>query len=251
MPDRNFQPKLAGNGVTLHRAAAFSIGLAGEPEPARIASLTALLNSPPQCSGKPLSGRRSVIHGQLPGIGPVVVKQYHRGGLLRHVNRRTYLRLGKSRCRAEFERLRQVRAVGIRAPCPVAFATRGTLLYHAWLVTRKLAVRGSLAEIGRIDRDAAERSLVALAAQLHLLVRHRIFHVDLHPGNVLVGTDGSVYLIDFDKSRRFRGPAPALLDRYRSRWRRAVSKHRLPSYLAEWMEAAPVDWTGQGQRPGH
>jgi 3-deoxy-D-manno-octulosonic acid kinase len=69
--------------------------------------------------------------------------------------------------------------------------------------------------------------------QLYLLIEEGIYHVDLHPGNVLVDNNHNVYVIDFDKARCWTGPKNELRDLYLHRWRRAVIKHNLPETLSE------------------
>lgn len=56
-------------------------------------------------------------------------------------------------------------------------------------------------------------------------------------GNVLVYPEQSVYLIDFDKARHFKGSASDLRKAYICRWRRAVIKHGLPEVLSEYVSA--------------
>lgn len=199
-------------------------GPSGAEPPGKGASATAVLR-----------GRAPVFTIDLAGVGPVVVKAYARGGVLRHLNTRRYLRWGKSRAEREFETLRAVRALGVNAPEPVAFASHGRIWYQAWLVTRRIAHRTSLAELGRSDEDAARDLTFKLVDQLSVLIRHGIFHIDLHPGNVLVGEDDSLHLLDFDKARSFFGSKNKLRDLYLRRWRRAVIKHGLPEALTEVM----------------
>jgi predicted unusual protein kinase regulating ubiquinone biosynthesis (AarF/ABC1/UbiB family) len=76
-----------------------------------------------------------------------------------------------------------------------------------------------------------------LIDQVSTLIQNNIFHVDLHPGNVLVGRGGRVFLLDFDKARIARGNKNKLRDHYLSRWQRAVIKHGLPDMLSEMLAA--------------
>ena len=54
---------------------------------------------------------------------------------------------------------------------------------------------------------------------------------------MLVDHEDQVYLVDFDKAKRFSGPLNELRDHYLCRWRRAVIKHELPETLSEMMSA--------------
>lgn len=196
-----------------------------------------------------LNGRTQILAKELPGAGRVVIKAYHRGGLLRHINRRTYLGPGKPRSQAEFERLQQVRRLGVNAPEPLAFAVRGKLLYHAWLITKELPDARPLSAISLDAPLAAAAAMPALTGQVKRLIRSRIHHVDLHPGNVLLDSQDRVYLIDFDQARTSRSSAQKLARRYCRRWQRAVLKYSLPRELVEhFQEGLGCHAAGAGRR---
>ncbi len=178
-----------------------------------------------------LDGRSSVTRMDLAGVGPVVVKPYTRGGFIRRFNHRTYLRAGSPRCRKEYTLLGHLQNLGLRVPTPVAFAYAGTLLYHAWLVTKEIQNTLPLTGLGNVDPDRCGRGMQDVGRQLSILIKNRVLHVDLHPGNVLVDPDGRAYLIDFDKARKWRWGSDRLRRRYRNRWQRAVAKHGLPKIL--------------------
>ncbi len=199
------------------------------------ALVTAFLSAEQQTEGV-LNGRGRLPVMVLPGVGPVVVKPYLRGGMLRHINRRTYLGPGIPRSQVEFERLQFVRRIGVNAPEPLAFAVKGRVLYHAWLITQQLPDVRSLADISRSSAKEAAAYLPQVAEQIRRLIDHRLHHVDLHPGNVLIDSRHKVFLIDFDKAR-FTGMAPERLARlYRRRWHRAVLKYDLGKELNEGLD---------------
>jgi 3-deoxy-D-manno-octulosonic acid kinase len=183
----------------------------------------------------PLGGRNCIAVGEVPGVGSVVARQYMRGGFLRFVIEALYFRFGKTRGEREFGVLHQARSVGVNVPDPLGFAVRGGLFYEAWLFTREIPETKSIVEYAFEHEDGLPQLIDALLAQVVLLIRNRIFHVDLHPGNVLADRAGKVYLLDFDKAVHFRGTLNDLRDRYLCRWRRAVIKHQLPDVLAELM----------------
>ena len=142
-----------------------------------------------------------------------------------------YLNLGKPRPRIEYEQILKAREVGISAPEPICFAVRGNALYTGWLMTREIERPQSLAQISMKDTGAAVSLVKKLIPQILLLLDNRIYHKDLHPGNVLVDEKNRVYLIDFDNAAFFKGNKQALLKKYLSRWGRAVAKHNLPEAL--------------------
>lgn len=196
-------------------------------------ALLGLFNQPVKGLRSALQAENCIIRSTIPGIGPVVVKHYRRGGWLRRLISRHYLRWGAARSEREYVLLQQVREVGVNAPDVIAHASRGLLFYQAWLVTREISDTVTLADLSCTDLPRAEAALDLMMRQLYLLIEAAIFHVDLHPGNVLVDPNGKVYLIDFDKAQSWEGSKNKLRDLYLCRWRRAVIKHQLPEILSE------------------
>jgi len=210
-------------------------------------ALAACLSEPPQeaVSGI-LPGRAGIQTVALEGIGRVVIKPYFRGGMLRHFNRRTYIRIGRTRAQAEYESLRRIRAMGVNAPEPVAYISCGHLFYHAWLATKALEAVKSLAEISKTAPERVPPLIPELVCQLRRLIDEQIHHVDMHPGNVLVTPADAIYLIDFDKARRTRLPREKLTRRYCRRWRQAVAKYGLPASLDAPFEERLLEGEGDG-----
>jgi len=199
-------------------------------------ALTSLFEITP--SERPISvlgGRGAVTFGELPGIGRVVVKHYSRGGWLRHLISHFYLRLGAYRAQTEFELLSIARVAGVNAPEPLFWAYKGGLIYRTWLVTREIKNKHTLAELSLLDEERTSLALKRLTEQVQRMIENHIFHVDLHPGNVLVDDSGAVFIIDFDKASQICGSRNALRDSYLTRWRRAVIKHSLPEIVSEGM----------------
>jgi 3-deoxy-D-manno-octulosonic acid kinase len=192
--------------------------------------LTALRIQPPPADPL-LGGRRSAWRIHLKGIGPVMVKHYHRGGLLAKFISRYYLRTTKTRGQREFEQMELARSVGVEAPEPVAYAYRGRIFYRAWLITREIENSQSMAQLSRTAPHRTADAMAVLCHQTRLLIKHHIMHADFHPGNVLVDEDNRVYLIDFDKTGVCRRNHAQLALKYSQRWCRAVHKHGLPPML--------------------
>ena len=145
-----------GNGKSLRmRLDGYDCCLAAPLDETDLQQLVAALTTP--CRGAtisprpgPLSGRATVRRHDIPSVGPVVIKEFQRGGMLRVIRRRRYLRLGPTRPEREFDNLRAARSVGLNVPEPVACFSRGTLLYRGWLATRHIPGR-SLVEIATSD----------------------------------------------------------------------------------------------------
>jgi 3-deoxy-D-manno-octulosonic acid kinase len=180
-----------------------------------------------------LGGRTSITVARLQGIGSVVIKYYRRGGAIRYLIKKRYLKCGKTRCQIEYELLQKVRSLGINAPEPVAFAYRGRLFYQCWLVTREIRDHQTLVQISRSNEEQARMAMKAVVKQVSILIKNKILHADLHPGNVIVDNQNQVYLLDFDKGGVFPGDKNTLRTRYLRRWNRAIKKHGLPEMLSE------------------
>jgi 3-deoxy-D-manno-octulosonic acid kinase len=55
--------------------------------------------------------------------------------------------------------------------------------------------------------------------------------VDLHPGNILLDGNNTIFIIDFDKAYRYSKSKTQLARAYQNRWTRAVHKYKLPERL--------------------
>jgi 3-deoxy-D-manno-octulosonic acid kinase len=214
------------------RVGGFEAHLAFRVPPDELDSLVTAL-ARPRDSFAPtavLGGRASVWRHQIPSVGPVVIKEFRRGGMLRVFRRRHYLRMGDTRPDREFAALRRARAAGVHAPEAVATFVRGGLFYRGWLVTRFVEGR-SLVALSAETPARIEALMDQITWQVMLLIRHHIAHVDLHPGNVLVDGNGVAFFVDFDRAVTFEGTPEDLRDLYHTRWCRAVEKHALPAEL--------------------
>ena len=205
---------------------------------AHLRALTDHFYPPQSTEVSALGGRTAVTRLPLDDIGTVVIKHYRRGGLPGYFTKCRYLRIGKTRCRQEFELLDYVGTLGVNVPEPIAYADSGLLFYRAWLVTREIHQPATLAGLSQQDEKKAVTAMGAVIEQVSLLIQNDILHVDLHPGNVVVDTGGSVYLLDFDKGRICPGNRQKLKNRYLNRWHRAILKHNLPKFLSEMMQTA-------------
>jgi 3-deoxy-D-manno-octulosonic acid kinase len=199
----------------------------------QLKQLIRFFNLPKDSINSALGGRTSITVVQLEGIGSVVIKYYRRGGAIRYLIKKRYLKCGKTRCQIEYELLQKVRSLGLNAPEPVAFAYRGRLFYQCWLVTREIQDHQTLAQISRSNEEQARMVMKEVVKQISTLIKNKILHVDLHPGNVIVDNQNQVYLLDFDKGSIFSGDKNALRRRYLRRWNRAIQKHGLPEMLSE------------------
>ncbi|MCJ7773439.1 MAG: phosphotransferase [Desulfobacterales bacterium] len=215
----------------------YSIGLALDFSDQQLNRLVDLFNRHPGPSDSVLGGRGSICLTDVEGIGPVAVKHYFRGGIIRFFNKKRYRKWGKTRGQIEYEFLQTVRNIGVNSPEPIAYSYHGDPFYKAWLVTRKIDTHQSLAELSISNLEHACIVMENVIEQLFLLIKNSILHVDLHPGNVVIDAKSKVYFLDFDKARLYQGTRHHLVNRYASRWKRAVVKHHLPDMLWEMVDA--------------
>lgn len=181
----------------------------------------------------PLEGRGVSMIIPTTQCGGVFIKQYRRGGILRFVIPDLYLGLSPERVLHEFKMLERAQASGVAVPTPIAAISSGRGVYRGWLAIEEFPNSVTIASKSMVDESAVRDLSPQIIEQIHRLIHAKIFHTDLHPGNVLVNGAGEIRIIDFDKASYFAGSKNDLRDRYLTRWRRAVIKHRLPESLSE------------------
>ncbi len=214
----------------VHRG--FSIGSTvalGKPS---LDLLADLLSTPPEKQTHLLEGRATVRIVTLGETGPVAVKTCLRGGWISRFNQHYYVRWGKTRCQRELEFLFHARNAGVQTPAPMAYITRGNALYQAWLITQAITPQITFATLSLSYPEKALDLLPEVSRNITLLVDAGIFHADLHPGNILVTPDDGIHFIDFDKARFLRCNRKDLIQRYKKRWERAITKYVFPSFLS-------------------
>ena len=169
----------------------------------------------------------------------LVFKQYHRGGLAGRVVEKSYLfsRLPNTRVWREFNMLREMRALGLPVPRPVAArcVSLPPLAYRGALITERVADSRTLAEAlceESLD-EGLWQSLGEVIARFH---QHNVYHADLNVHNILLAEstsgDPSWYLIDFDKGSIRDALSRQDADGNVTRLRRSLDKElgRLPGF---------------------
>ena len=215
--------------ITTHQG--FRLGFIGDGSPEHLDKLVEFLRQPTVAESDPLNGRVLAKVVELPDWGSVVIKAYVRGGWMRYISHRRHLRSRESRAKKEFQLLQTLHDEGFPVPQPLAWAERGTLFVHKWLILTEVPEAQTLAQIARNDPDRARDVLPRVRELIRELIERRVHHVDLHPGNVLIDAESEVHLIDFDKGAVVTYTADDLRERYHRRWNRAIAKHDLPEVL--------------------
>ena len=146
-------------------------------------------------------GRGSVFSYDL-GETTVVLKHYHRGGLIGKIIHDSYLYLGlnKTRMVREFRLLAVMRERGLPVPNPVAVRVKKhALFYSGDLITEKIDSSKTLAEHLKIAPITPQlwKKIAGVIQEFH---RENIYHADLNANNILINDQNEVFLIDFDKS---------------------------------------------------
>jgi 3-deoxy-D-manno-octulosonic acid kinase len=137
-----------------------------------------------------------------------VLRHYRRGGAVARLLDDRYVWTGEDRTRAfrEWRLLRQLEAWHLPVPRAIAARyRRSALCYRADLITEELPSTVTLARTLEIaDVDASLwRSIGACMRRFH---ERGVQHADLNAHNLLLGSDGVIYLLDFDRGRvRERG----------------------------------------------
>ena len=142
--------------------------------------------------------------GRIAEGGKWFLRHYLRGGKAALFSKDQYFYLGAGNVRpfAEFRLLAHMRQAGLPVPRPIAaHYRRNGLTYSANLITEWIGGARPLPSALRQAADPAEvmREVGAALARFH---GAGICHADLNAHNILVGRNGGVWLVDFDRARR-------------------------------------------------
>jgi 3-deoxy-D-manno-octulosonic acid kinase len=138
----------------------------------------------------------------------LVLRHYHRGGLMAPLFGDRYCRTSLNRTRAwrEWNLLHAMYRQGLPVPQPVAARVQlSPLAYRADIITRQIPHAQTLTE-RLTESDLDMEDWHAIGAMLQQFHSQGIFHADLNAHNILCDGEGRWYLIDFDRGRQ-RMPA--------------------------------------------
>jgi len=176
-------------------------------------------------------GRGSVLY--FDGVGVRwVLRRYLRGGMAARFVRDRYLWLGEEQTRSfrELRLLGELRRRKLPVPAPVAARyLRGLVSYRAELITERLPGALPLSAMlaaGRMD----DARWSAVGRCLRCFHDAGVQHADLNAHNIMLGEQGEIWVLDFDRCR-LREPGA---------WREGVLD-RLARSLAK-IGAGAADW---------
>lgn len=173
-------------------------------------------------SAAPLEG--AFGRGGVLRAGGLVLRPYRRGGLLRRLNPTLYASPRRFERELLIHRALWERGFPTVEPVGCAHRARGAG-HEGVLLTRH--VPGSP---WPHTWDAGPGTLAALATALRALAAWGLLAPDLNATNVLLGADGVLRCLDWDRAA-FRAPGPALLGRYLDRMRASLARLGAPEGL--------------------
>lgn len=179
-------------------------------DPARLRQAEAALFDPgahgPRATPVAAGGRGAAwfVDG---AFGQAVLRHYRRGGWMARLSSDGFLWQGERRVRSlrEYALTRQLHAAGLPVPPPLAaMYRRSGLAYRAAILVQRITGARPFADLVLADRERAPWAEAgALVARFHRAGAH---HADLNVHNLLVDSQGALWLIDWDKGRLERGP---------------------------------------------
>ena len=168
-----------------------------------------------------------------------VLRHYRRGGAVARISSDGYAWAGEVRVRsfAEYRLLDLLHRRGLPVPAPVgARYRRSGLTYRCDLITLRIEAAQPLSAL-LLAGALSETNWRAIGAAVAALHRAGADHPDLNAHNVLVGCDGAIRVIDFDRGR-LRKPG-AWAARNLERLRRSLAKIAAESALGG---VSPGQW---------
>jgi len=169
----------------------------------------------------------------------VVLKHYYRGGMIANVLLDKYLWTGldSSRSFAEYRILRTMYKLDLPVPQPIAARVKKRgLFYQADLITSQIINVSSMADLLLKQRLTSQHWLDIgdCIGQFHQL---GFYHDDLNIENIMIGHEGNIFLLDFDKgvhSQTDKDYSTSSFDRMKRSVMKWCSVNKQPFPGTEW-----------------
>ena len=156
-----------------------------------------------------------------------VLRAYQRGGLIAKFNRQTYFGRAaeKSRSFLEWRLLQWMFDQGLPVPKPLAASIchwpfRLSPFYHAHILVQRIPNTKTLDQI-LCEQPLQEQQWHNIGLCIARFHNAGVLHADLNSNNILLDLSETVYLIDFDKSKRITNVAEDGLLADQTQWRTA------------------------------
>jgi len=140
-------------------------------------------------------------------FGPVVLRQYLRGGWVARVSHKHYFftTIYRSRPIREFFILASLVDLGLPVPRPIAALCRHKgILSSGALITETIEGAQTLADIlpgARSEPAVGDELWVSIGKCIRKFHNAGLWHADLNARNILLDSARQVYVIDFDRAR--------------------------------------------------
>ena len=184
----------------------------------------------PSGEAAPLEG--AFGRGGVFRLGDLVVRPYRRGGLMRHLNERTYR--SHLRFAAEHAVHRGLWEAGFPTVEPLGYAWRPSGLGVEGVLFTRLADGEPWPRRWALDADRA----AALRRALASLCAWGLWSPDLNATNVMFPQAGGVLLLDWDRAR-FEPSSAGLWARYRARLERSLRRLGAPQEAFQVIGSEP------------
>ena len=170
----------------------------------------------------------------------LVLRHYHRGGLMSRLSPDRYIWRGEEQTRPfeEWSITYRLHRAGLPVPAPIAARyVRSGRMYHGDIITERLTTVGSLAECLGLGALSIV-TCISIGRCIRRFHDFGVCHADLNAHNVMLSED-TVYLVDFDRCQLRR--AGLWRDANLVRLRRSLEKITYGLPADRFSEA---DWHG-------
>ena len=150
-----------------------------------------------------LGAGRGQLHKVANARGSYLMRHYYRGGLMARVSRDLFLAQGVAASRAmrEFTLLRALRSLGLPVPraCAARYRRVAVLWYRADILVELIPDAVDVARLLHRQRALTTAEWQALGRAVRDLHDAQCFHSDLNCHNLMLGSHGQAWIVDFDK----------------------------------------------------